>query len=93
MLTLLQYGCVLLSGFLKSKKGVYSFTLDHWNELWSIGASPIVRSVAYALIVAVVGTLFAALFAYYMDRRRVPGRELHRDARGREAAYFRVRDR
>ena len=74
VLTLLQYGCVLLSGFLKSKKGVYSFTLDHWNELWSIGASPIVRSVAYALIVAVVGTLFAALFAYYMDRRRVPGR-------------------
>lgn len=74
VLTLLQYGCVLLSGFLKSKKGVYSFTLDHWNELWSIGASPVVRSVVYALIVAVVGTLFAALFAYYMDRRRVPGR-------------------
>lgn len=74
VLTLLQYGCVLLSGFLKSKKGVYSFTLDHWNELWSIGASPVVRSVVYALIVAVVGTLFAALFAYYMDRRRIPGR-------------------
>lgn len=74
VLTLLQYGCVLLSGFLKSKKGVYSFTLDHWNELWSIGASPVVRSVVYALIVAVVGTLFAALFAYYMDHRRVPGR-------------------
>lgn len=74
VLTLLQYGCVLLSGFLKSKKGVYSFTLDHWNELWSIGASPVVRSVVYALIVAVVGTLFAALFAYYMDRRHVPGR-------------------
>ena len=70
VLTLLQYGCVLLSGFLKSKKGVYSFTLDHW----SIGASPVVRSVVYALIVAVVGTLFAALFAYYMDRRHVPGR-------------------
>ncbi len=68
VLTLLQYG------FLKSKKGVYSFTLDHWNELWSIGASPVVRSVVYALIVAVVGTLFAALFAYYMDRRRIPGR-------------------
>lgn len=76
LLTALQYGCVFLSGFLKSKKGVYSFTLDHWNELWRISATPIVRSVCYALLVAVAGTLFAALFTYYMERRRVPGHAL-----------------
>lgn len=76
LLTALQYGCVFLSGFLKSKKGIYSFTLDHWNELWRISATPIVRSVCYALLVAVAGTLFAALFTYYMERRRVPGHAL-----------------
>lgn len=76
LLTALQYGCVFISGFLKSKKGVYSFTLEHWDELWRISATPIIRSVVYALIVAVVGTLFAALFTYYMERRRVPGHAL-----------------
>ena len=32
------------------------------------------RSVAYALIVSLAGTLFAMLFAYYMERRQIPGR-------------------
>ena len=32
------------------------------------------RSVAYAFIVSLAGTLFAMLFAYYMERRQIPGR-------------------
>ena len=72
----LQYGCVFLSGFLKSSKGVYSFTLQYWHQLWRIGSSTMLRSVEYALIVSIAGTLFAMLFAYYMDRRRVIGRNL-----------------
>ncbi|MFQ6976966.1 MAG: ABC transporter permease subunit [Oscillibacter sp.] len=32
------------------------------------------RSVEYALIVSIAGTVFAMLFAYYMDRRRIIGR-------------------
>lgn len=34
------------------------------------------RSVEYALIVSIAGTVFAMLFAYYMDRRRILGRSL-----------------
>ena len=34
------------------------------------------RSVEYALIVSIAGTVFAMLFAYYMDRRRIIGRSL-----------------
>ena len=52
VMIVLQYGCVFLSGFLKSTKGVYSF------------------------IVSIAGTVFAMLFAYYMDRRRIIGRSL-----------------
>ncbi|WP_253290765.1 iron ABC transporter permease [Pseudoflavonifractor sp. MSJ-37] len=72
----LQYGCIFLSGFLKSTKGVYSFTLKYWHQLWTISGSTMVRSVIYSLIVSLGGTLFAMLFAYYMERRRVPGRSL-----------------
>ena len=76
LMMVLQYGCIFLSGFLKRTKGVYSFTLDYWNTLWSRDAATMGRSVLYALIVALAGTLFAMVFAYYMDRRRVPGRGL-----------------
>lgn len=76
VMMILQYGCIFLSGFLKTTKGVYSFTLRHWHQLWEISGSTIVRSVVYALVVALVGTLFAMLFSYYVERRRVPGRNL-----------------
>ena len=74
LMMVLQYGCIFLAGFLKSTKGVYSFTLRNWEELWRLDAATMVRSVVYALIVSLAGTLFAMLFAYYMERRRVPGR-------------------
>lgn len=76
VMIVLQYGCVFLSGFLKSTKGVYSFTLQYWDQLWRIGSSTMLRSVEYALIVSIAGTVFAMLFAYYMDRRRILGRSL-----------------
>ena len=76
VMIVLQYGCVFLSGFLKSTKGVYSFTLQYWDQLWRVGSSTMLRSVQYALIVSIVGTVFAMLFAYYMDRRRIIGRNL-----------------
>ena len=58
VMIVLQYGCVFLSGFLKSTKGVYSFTLQYWDQLWRIGSSTMLRSVEYALIVSIAGTVF-----------------------------------
>lgn len=72
VMMVLQYICIFLTGFLKSKKGVYFFTLEHLEKLFKYDSSMMVRSVVYALIVSLVGTLFAMLFAYYMDRRNVP---------------------
>ncbi len=72
IMMVLQYGCIFLLGFLKSKKGVYSFTTQHLEKLIHYDSAMMIRSVVYALIVALAGTLFAMLFAYYTDRRRVP---------------------
>lgn len=74
LMMVLQYGCIFLSGFLKVSKGVYSFTDQYWKELLRHDLTPLGRSVVYALIVSLVGTFFAMLFAYYMERRRVIGR-------------------
>lgn len=72
----LQYACIFASGFLKSSHGSYSFTLQHWNALWRTDTSTMVRSVAYALIIGVVGTLFALLVAYFVNRRNIPGKNV-----------------
>ncbi len=67
----LQYICIFLTGFLKSKKGVYYFSLDNFNSLLSYNMESLVRSIQYSLIAAVAGTAFAVLFAYYLERRKV----------------------
>lgn len=72
----LQYGCIFLSGFLKSTRGVYAFTTRYLEQLVRYDLSTMGRSVVYALTVSLAGTFFAMLFAYYMERRKVPGRNL-----------------
>ena len=67
----LQYICIFLTGFLKSKKGVYYFSLDNFNSLLSYNMESLTRSIQYSLIAAVAGTAFAILFAYYLERRKV----------------------
>lgn len=76
VMMLLQYGCIFLSGFLRTTKGVYSFTGEHFAKLLKYDGGTMARSVEYALIVSLAGTLFAMLFAYYMERRKIPGRNL-----------------
>ena len=76
VMMILQYGCIFLSGFLKLSKGSYSFTTKYLEELLKYDTSTLLRSVEYALVVSLAGTLFAMLFSYYMERRKVPGRSL-----------------
>lgn len=75
VMMVLQYVCIFATGFIKvSKKGNH-FTLEYWDQLLRTDLRTMIRSVAYALFVAVVGTLFAMLFSYYMERRPVPFRQ------------------
>lgn len=73
---ILQYTSIFISGFLRNTKEGYVLTGQYLRELIRYDSTTIVRSVWYALIVAVVGTFFAMLFAYYMDRRRIRGHQL-----------------
>ena len=67
----LQYVCIVATGFTKRTRGALSFTTQYLEELLEYNSETMVRSVIYALIVALVGTLFAMLFSYYIYRRRV----------------------
>lgn len=66
-----QYACILSAGFLKRTKNGTVFTLEYVEKLWRFNLDTVVRSVVYALIVALAGTLFAMLFAYLVHRRGV----------------------
>lgn len=74
VMMVLQYLCIFLTGFLKSKKGVYYFSLDNFNSLLGYNMDSLMRSVKYSLAVAVAGTLFGMLFAYYIERRKIRGK-------------------
>lgn len=74
LMMILQYSCIFASGFLKGIKGTYTFTTEYLSQLMKHDFSTMVRSVEYALIVSILGTLFAMIFSYYMERRKVPGR-------------------
>ena len=74
VMMVLQYLSIFLTGFLKSGKGGYSFTLQYWEQFTKYNMTSLGRSILYSLIVSLVGTFFAMLFSYYMERRHVPGR-------------------
>lgn len=68
---ILQYACIFITGFLKSKKGVYYFSLENFNSLFGYNLDSLARSVWYSLIVGCLGTLFGMVLAYYLERRKV----------------------
>lgn len=74
VMMVLQYVCIFSLGFMKVTKGSYSFSLQYLQQLLKYDTATIWRSVIYALIVSFVGTFFSMLFAYYTERRNVPGR-------------------
>lgn len=76
VMMILQYATIFLSGFLANTRDGYIFTTRYLEELIRIDAGTILRSVQYALIVSLAGTLFAMLFAYFMDRRKIFGHNL-----------------
>lgn len=67
----LQYLCIFITGFLKSKKGVYHFSLEHFNTLLGYNMDSLIRSVWYALLVGLFGTLFGMLLTYYLEQRKI----------------------
>lgn len=76
IMMILQYVSIFLSGFLRNTRSGYVLTWEYLEQLIRFDTAALVRSVWYALIVSLVGTLFAMLFAYYMDRRRIAGHHI-----------------
>lgn len=73
MIMLLQYIAIFISGFSKYSFGKFYWTLEHTKNLSVYDYSSFVRSVVYAFITGILGSLLGGLIAYYTERRRVFG--------------------
>ncbi|WML37457.1 iron ABC transporter permease [Clostridium sp. OS1-26] len=72
-LMIIQYMAILVSGFSKYSFGKFYWTLDHIKDLSMYNYSSFLRSIAYAFIAGILGSLLGGLIAYYTERRRIFG--------------------
>lgn len=71
-----QYFVIFLSSITKYKGGKMYFTFENIKELNKYGMDTFVRSVVYALIAGVVGTIIGVLLSYYVERRNIVGMKI-----------------
>ncbi len=67
----LVYGSIFLNSFTKNMRGKLKFTTEYLDALLERNMDTFIRSVEYALVVAVVGSLIGILLSYYIDRRKI----------------------
>ena len=67
----LVYGSIFLNSFTKNMRGKLKFTTEYLDALLERNMDTFIRSVQYALVVAIVGTLIGILLSYYIDRRKI----------------------
>lgn len=71
LVMLLEYGSIFLNSFTKNVRGNLQFTTAYLDALLERNMDTFLRSIWYALVVAVVGTIFGMLLSYYVERRRI----------------------
>lgn len=71
IMMILQYGSIFLNSITKQIKGKRVFSLEPFRALMERSSDTFIRSICYALIVAVCGTIFGVMVSYYVERRHV----------------------
>lgn len=69
----LQYMSIFLSAITKYKAGKMYFTMEHIKNLKRFVGSSLFRSIRYAFIAGIVGSMLGFLMSYYVEIRKVPG--------------------
>lgn len=73
---LLQYASIFLYGFLRFNKKQIFFTWENMGSLFQYNLSTIGLSLLLAFVAPVVGSFFAFLLAYLMERKMKRGKKL-----------------
>lgn len=68
---LLQYISIFVSAFTKYRSGNMYFSLENVQNMRIYSGKSFLRSILYALIAAIGGSLIGSLIAYYLEIRRI----------------------
>ncbi len=71
VMMLLEYGAIFLNSVTINKKGTLEFTTRYLEGLFSRDIVTFIRSIVYALIVSLIGTMIGILLSYYVERRKI----------------------
>ncbi|KMT22452.1 ABC transporter permease [Clostridium cylindrosporum] len=72
-ISLLQYGCIFLSSISKFSRGNLIFTTEYIKYIREYSMDSFIRSITYAFIAGIFGSLLGIIISYYIDRRRIIG--------------------
>lgn len=75
-MVILLYGTVLVGAFVKTWGINYSFTLDHFKYVFSLGWLPIKNSLTLASLSAPLAGLIGIAIAFLVVRQRFPGKRI-----------------
>lgn len=68
---ILEYGAIFLNSVTKNIRGHLTFTLEYFQAFQERSMDSFIRSIIYALIVGLAGTLTGVLISYYVEWRKV----------------------
>lgn len=71
IIMLLQYMSIFVSAVTKYKSGTMVFSLDNIRKMGIYSKGSFLRSVGYALIAGIGGSLIGSLIAYYLEIRKI----------------------
>ncbi len=73
LIVLLQYGTILAGAFVKTWGVDFSFSLKHIHALTTGKFVSIVRSLQYAVLAGVAGSIIGILLSYILERKKIAG--------------------
>lgn len=68
---LLQYISIFVSAFTKYRSGSMYFSLENIQKMKEYSSESFLRSIVYALIAGIGGSLIGSLISYYLDIRKI----------------------
>lgn len=70
---LLQYITIFISSISKYKHNKFMFTLEHYIKLQNFNLNCFMRSILYAFITGILGSILGMLISYFIERKDIKG--------------------
>lgn len=71
VMMMMEYSSIFFNSFVKNIKSNLTFTTEYLQALFERDMDTFIRSIVYAVIVGLLGTVIGMLLSYYVERRQI----------------------